>query len=369
MDVKPSASVTAAVPARGGLPERFRASRPFLREAKAGHRMYHGSPFVMVLSLVKLVNSRRTSCRATRDINGMSDLVERGYDGFLLDQYGVLHDGRELLPDVKECLDQLQRRNIPMAIVSNSPCESPKAALRLERIGLMNEYFQSLVTSGDQAKRYLEKLISEAAPVRLSCLFISHADHVERGTWSPEELRSMGLELVASVDDCDFVLANGVQVCYKGTLSEVQSDYESDASDWSVFGTVLQAAAKAQRPLIIVNPDCVVHRNNGVTVNCPGQFAKKYSALGGEHLYIFGKPNPEIFREASRHLELSGARRICHIGDSLCHDVSGAADAGFASALVSSGIHAPELQSMSLSDLCRRKGVPYPTFAMSSFRW
>ena len=84
MDVKPSASVTAAVPARGGLPERFRASLPFLREAKAGHRLYHGSPFVMVLSLVKLVNSRRTSCRATRDINGMSDLVERGYDGFLL---------------------------------------------------------------------------------------------------------------------------------------------------------------------------------------------------------------------------------------------------------------------------------------------
>ncbi|CAE7226431.1 hypothetical protein AK812_SmicGene25681 [Symbiodinium microadriaticum] len=228
MDVKPFASVTAAVPAhcRG----RFRAARPFLGEAKAGHGLYRGSSFVVVLSLVKLVNNRRTSCRATRDINGMSDLVERGYDGFLLDQYGVLHDGRELLPDVKECLDQLQRRSIPMAIVSNSPCESARAALRLERIGLMNEYFQSLVTSGDQAKRYLEKLISEAAPVRLSCLFISHADHVERGTWSPEELRSMGLELVASVDECDFVLANGVQVCYKGTLSEVESDYESDAN-------------------------------------------------------------------------------------------------------------------------------------------
>ena len=216
----------------------------------------------------------------------------------------VLHDGRELLPDVKECLDQLQRRRIPMAIVSNSPCESARAALRLERIGLMNEYFQSLVTSGDQAKRYLEKLISEAAPVRLSCLFISHADHVERGTWSPEELRSMGLELVASVDECDFVLANGVQVCYKGTLSEVESGYESDASDWSVFGTVLQAAAKAQRPLIIANPDCVVHRNNGVTENCPGQFAKKYAALGGEPFVHFWKAPP---RDLPRSLEAAGA--------------------------------------------------------------
>ena len=179
----------------------------------------------------------------------------------------------------------------------------------------------------------------------------------------------MGLELVASVDECDFVLANGVQVCYKGTLSEITSNYESDASDCAVFKTVLQAAAKAQRPLIIANPDCIVHRKNGVTVNCPGQFAKQYSASGGEHLYVFGKPGPEIFREASRTLELSGARRICHVGDSLCHDVSGAAGAGFASVLVRSGIHAPELQGMSVSELCRRKGTPYPTFAMSSFRW
>ena len=281
----------------------------------------------------------------------------------------VLHDGRQVLPGVEDCLDHLQQHSIPMAIVSNSPCESPNAAKRLERLGLAQKHFENVVTSGDQARRYLEKLISEAAPVRLRCVFISHANHAERGTWSPEELRSMGVELVSNMDECDFVLANGVQVCYKGTLSEIESNFEADASDWGVFGVVLQAAAKAQRPLIIANPDCVVHRRNGVLANCPGQFAKKYSASGGEHLYVFGKPNPEIFREASRPLELAGARRICHVGDSLVHDVSGAAGAGFDSVLVRSGIHAPELQGMSVSDLCRRKGVPHPTFSMSTFHW
>ena len=281
----------------------------------------------------------------------------------------VLHDGREVLPGVQDCLDQLHQRGIPMAIVSNSPCESPNALLRLESLGLATDYFTNVVTSGDQAKRYLEALISEAAPVRLRCVFISHADHAERGTWSPEQLRSMGMELVSSIEECDFILANGVQVCYKGTLSEIESNYESDASDWGVFGKVLETAAKGQRPLIISNPDCVVHRKNGVLANCPGQFAKKYSASGGKHLYVFGKPGKEIFREASRALEVCGARRICHVGDSLIHDVGGAAGAGFDSVLVCGGIHAPELQGMSVSDLCRRKGAPCPTFTMSTFHW
>ena len=68
----------------------------------------------------------------------------------------VLHDGRDVLPGVRDCLEQLQQRSIPMAIVSNSPCESPKAALRLERLGLLQkDLFRDVVTSGDQATHAL----------------------------------------------------------------------------------------------------------------------------------------------------------------------------------------------------------------------
>ena len=73
------------------------------------------------------------------------------------------------------------------------------------------EDFANLVTSGDLVKRHLQKLVSEAAPARLRCLYISHEEHAQRGTWSPEELRTLGLELVATVEECDFILANGVQ--------------------------------------------------------------------------------------------------------------------------------------------------------------
>ncbi|CAJ1394589.1 unnamed protein product [Effrenium voratum] len=178
---------------------------------------------------------------------------------------------------------------VALAIVSNSPCEAQKAQSRVEDLGLRPEDFVSFVTSGDLAKRHLQLLISEAAPARLRCLFISHEDHLQRGTWSPEELRIMGLELVASAQDADFILANGVQVCNKGTLSEQRSTFESDAS-WEVFGSVLQQAAELQRPLIIANPDCVVHRADGTAFNCPGCFAKKYTAFGGSRLFVFGKP-------------------------------------------------------------------------------
>ncbi|CAJ1415129.1 unnamed protein product [Effrenium voratum] len=311
---------------------------------------------------------RRRADRSTAQVAGISAVVKAGYDGLLLDQYGVLHDGKRLLPDTLDCLAELRQRKVALAIVSNSPCEAQKAQSRVEDLGLRPEDFVSFVTSGDLAKRHLQLLISEAAPARLRCLFISHEDHLQRGTWSPEELRIMGLELVASAQDADFILANGVQVCNKGTLSEQRSTFESDAS-WEVFGSVLQQAAELQRPLIIANPDCVVHRADGTAFNCPGCFAKKYTAFGGSRLFVFGKPGRDIFREAAAALKTAGAKHICHVGDSLVHDVGGAAAAGFDSVLVKGGIHAAELQQHSISELCVRKAVPMPNFSVPRFRW
>ena len=90
MDVKPpvSARVTTA---SFRLPKtRFwKAWKARLPGEAAAGRLCHGrhashaSHAVVLFSLLKFV-TRRASCRATRDINGMSDLVERGYDGFLL---------------------------------------------------------------------------------------------------------------------------------------------------------------------------------------------------------------------------------------------------------------------------------------------
>eukprot|EP00968_Pinguiococcus_pyrenoidosus_P018553 scaffold1951_cov258-Pinguiococcus_pyrenoidosus.AAC.22 len=63
--------------------------------------------------------------------------------------------------------------------------------------------------------------------------------------------------------------------------------------------------------------------------------------LGGKVKY-YGKPNASIFEVAMRELDVPKSR-IAHVGDSLHHDVQGAANAGVDSIFISSGIHGATL--------------------------
>jgi ribonucleotide monophosphatase NagD (HAD superfamily) len=54
-----------------------------------------------------------------RILPGIEPLIGR-YDGFLLDQWGVLHNGVEVLPGVLDALQALQRAAKTVIILSNS---------------------------------------------------------------------------------------------------------------------------------------------------------------------------------------------------------------------------------------------------------
>ena len=71
----------------------------------------------------------------------------------------------------------------------------------------------------------------------------------------------------------------------------------------------------------------------------PGAIARLYETLGGEVVYV-GKPHPFIYAIASRAFAGVEPRRILAVGDSPLHDVEGAAKAGFATALVKTGLGA-----------------------------
>jgi ribonucleotide monophosphatase NagD (HAD superfamily) len=71
----------------------------------------------------------------------------------------------------------------------------------------------------------------------------------------------------------------------------------------------------------------------------PGAIARLYQTLGGEVVYV-GKPYAFIYAIASRALADVKPGRILAVGDSPLHDVEGAAKAGFATALVRTGLSA-----------------------------
>jgi ribonucleotide monophosphatase NagD (HAD superfamily) len=73
-----------------------------------------------------------------------------------------------------------------------------------------------------------------------------------------------------------------------------------------------------------------------------------------------------IYERALRMLGLP-AEQVLAVGDSLEHDIAGAAGAGVDGVFVEGGIHAEELAAGALERLCRQHAVR-PTFTLPFFR-
>ncbi len=100
----------------------------------------------------------------------------------------------------------------------------------------------------------------------------------------------------------------------------------------------------------------------------PGAIAEAYEKAGGTVFY-YGKPHRAVFDGLQRQLGLADASRILMIGDSLEHDVAGAAAAGWKTLFIAGGLHAADLKTASdrdsvIAELCRQHDCPQPDFHM-----
>jgi len=91
---------------------------------------------------------------------------------------------------------------------------------------------------------------------------------------------------------------------------------------------------------------------------------------------FFGKPYTAAFEAARRLLEEQGFGdgRICHVGDSLNHDVVGADHAGFDAAwVVQTGVDKTHLKKDACAGdvhtLCRNLQLPSPAVVVPRFEW
>ena len=88
--------------------------------------------------------------KAFEAIAGIEPLIER-YEGFLLDQFGVLHNGRNAFPGAIEALDLIRDAGKRVVILSNSGKRSAPNIDRLERLGIERYMFDDLLSSGETA--------------------------------------------------------------------------------------------------------------------------------------------------------------------------------------------------------------------------
>jgi ribonucleotide monophosphatase NagD (HAD superfamily) len=89
--------------------------------------------------------------------------------------------------------------------------------------------------------------------------------------------------------------------------------------------------------LVCTNPD-LIGLDGERRIDAPGTVARRYAEAGGEVRYV-GKPWPAIYRAALATMAMPG-ERIVAVGDSLEHDIEGAAGFGIDGALILDGIHA-----------------------------
>lgn len=247
-------------------------------------------------------------------LDGIGPLVER-YQVFLLDQFGVLHDGSAPYPGAVAALSALKRAGKTVVLVSNSGRRARPNEDRLLRLGFQAGSWDHFVSSGEVAWRSFHEMAATGAlRPGTNCLLISRDN-------DRTAIEGLPFVLTGAGDTADLVLI---------------AASEGDRYDLDHYRRLLAPAAARQVPCFCTNPDTIMLTAVGPRFGA-GRLADLYESLGGSVTRI-GKPGPAIFETA---LVLAGEpdrRSVVCVGDSVEHDIAGGKGVGLATALVLSGI-------------------------------
>jgi len=269
------------------------------------------------------------------------------YDGYILDLWGVIHDGVNPIPGAPEALARLHEAGKRAVLLSNAPRRAEVIGRQLRTMGIPDEHYTGIMTSGEASHWVLRD--------RPDAWYQALGDRVYH--LGPARDRNLveGLGL-ADVEDpaaASFVLNTG-------------PDHLADPSEADAWDPVLERCAAAGLPMICANPDLEVIRG-GVRVLCAGTLALRYLEMGGD-VRMLGKPDPHIYEPVLEMLGVPKAR-VLAVGDALRTDIAGAAATGVDSCWVLGGLHGEHLgDEAHIRDEAERAGLA-PVAAIRHLIW
>ena len=295
--------------------------------------------------------------RATAVIDGLQELPLDRYDAIILDQYGVLHNGEALLDGVAAALERLQQDGRKLVVLSNTSKRRAPLIAELPGRGFRSEWLHDAICSGECCWEALRDS-GYASAVVLGWKDRDSAQYLE------------GTGVALADGSPDVVVAYGPDTI--DMAGRELTDFRT-TGDLGPYRALLEDAVARRVPMLCANPDQRTIDVDGVTpLYMPGTMADAYRAMGGE-VVLYGKPGVAHFSAALRAAGVDDAGRALMVGDSLHHDILGAAAAGLDSLfVVESGVHSSDLAEVSgasVSRLAAAEGVPVPTFVMRKFRW
>jgi HAD superfamily hydrolase (TIGR01450 family) len=256
-------------------------------------------------------------------IGSLGDVVTY-YDVILCDVWGVLHNGVSAFADASFALRKAREHGLVVVLITNSPRPHGSVTAQLRGLGVLDEAYDRIVTSGDVTRA----LIAEG-PKKV--YFIgADRDHPLLD----------GLDVVqVREDEAEIIVCAGFV------------DDENETPE--MYRELLARLAARGIAMICANPDLVVERGHRL-IPCAGALAALYEELGGKTL-IAGKPHKPIYTASlgaaaeARHATFEHGR-VLAIGDGMPTDVRGAISEGLDLLYISAGIHARDYMDGDTTD-------------------
>ena len=234
--------------------------------------------------------------------------ISNFYDAFIIDLWGVMHNGIQLNSSAMEVVENLTKKGKRIVFLSNAPRPNKSVIKFLKNLNMDEKYLANVLTSGEVARNFLKDKkfgvnFFHLGPERDTSLFI-------------------GLEQnKTTIEKSDFILCTGL--------------FDGHEEDLNFYKKLLKD--HMSKKLVCTNPDLIVHRGNKAEL-CAGSIAEIFSSLGGKVVY-FGKPYPEVYDSCIKKNE-----KTLIVGDNLNTDIKGANNLNLDSLFITNGIHKSEFK-------------------------
>ena len=253
-----------------------------------------------------------------RELNHLSEVYD-AYDTFVIDLWGVMHNGINLNEKAMEAVNQLKKNFKKIVFLSNAPRPSAKVIDFLLKMKMDKQYLSNVMTSGEAAMNAINnnkfgKKFFHLGPPRDVAIF--------------EKVK----ENSTTIDNCEFILCTGLFDEDDPDINKSQL-HENDLDYYKNF-----LIKHISKKLVCTNPDLTVHRGDKEEY-CAGYVAKIFEELGGETIY-YGKPYKEIYEMCFEKNE-----KVLAIGDNLRTDIKGANNLNKDCLFISDGVHRDEFNN------------------------
>jgi HAD superfamily hydrolase (TIGR01459 family) len=253
-----------------------------------------------------------------KELNHLSEIFD-AYDTFVIDLWGVIHDGIRLNKKAIASIVELKKNSKKIVFLSNAPRPSAKVINFLLKMKMNKQLLTNVMTSGEAAMYAINqnkfgKKFFHLGPPRDASVFEKVKDNK------------------TNIDDCDFILCTGLFDEDDPDLNKVQL-HENHLDYYKNF-----LIKHISKKLVCTNPDLTVHRGNKEEY-CAGYIAKIFEELGGKVTY-YGKPHKEIYEMCFKPNE-----KVLAIGDNLRTDIKGANNLNKDCLFISNGVHRNEFNN------------------------